>query len=158
MNSQQTLSATLRRSNRIVATLALCLCSVALAATDDFLVPHVDPLQTNARLTLREVVEETFQRYPQGSLIAALEDEHQALSRRSNSLIAGYPLIYLQWIGDRVFNDRGEIQIQTGYQIPVWMWNQRSASRNVAERAEKATGLFAAALKHEIAGLGVCRT
>jgi outer membrane protein TolC len=33
------------------------------------------------------------------------------------------------------------------------MWNQRSASRDVAERAEKATGLFAAALKHEIAGL-----
>jgi len=153
MNSQPALSATPRRLSGIVSTLAMCLCSLSLAATDDFMVPHVDPLQTDARLTLREVVEETFQRYPQGSLIAALEDEHQALNRRSNSLIAGYPLIYLQWIDDRVFNDRGEIQVQTGYQIRIWMWSQRSASRNVAERAEKATGLFAAALTHEIAGL-----
>ncbi|NJD07784.1 MAG: TolC family protein, partial [Methylococcaceae bacterium] len=100
-----------------------------------------------------EVVDATFRQYPQGSLIAALDEEAKALHRRSDSLVAGYPMIYLQWIDDRVMNARGVVQIQTGYQVPFWMWNQRSASRAVAEDADKATSSFAAAVKHEVAGL-----
>jgi outer membrane protein TolC len=68
-------------------------------------------------------------------------------------LIAGYPLIYLQWIDDRALSDRGVVQIQTGYQVPIWMWGQRDASRAVAGEAEKSANLFAQALKHEVAGL-----
>jgi outer membrane protein TolC len=50
-------------------------------------------------------------------------------------------------------SNRGVVQIQTGYQIPFWMWGQRAASRAVADEAEKGAALFAAALKHEVAGL-----
>ncbi len=62
-------------------------------------------------------------------------------------------MIYLQYIDDRYFSNQGIMQIQTGYQIPIWMWGQRSASRAVAEEAEKSANLFAFALKHEVAGL-----
>jgi len=86
-------------------------------------------------------------------MISALEDEAKALHRRSNSLVAGYPMIYLQWIDDRIVTDRGEIQVQTGYQVPIWMWNQRAASRNIAQEADKSVVAFSAALKHEVAGL-----
>lgn len=135
-----------------IASIALAF-TLAAAAEDELQVPHLDPLARDPSLTLSQVIDYTFQQYPQGSLIGALGDEAQALHRRSDSLIAGYPMIFLQWIDDRVMNDRGEVQIQTGYQIPFWMWNQRSASRSVAEGADKATSAFAAAVKHEVAGL-----
>jgi len=122
-------------------------------AGDELLVGHSDPLPYDASLSLRQTVEATFEQYPQGAVIGALKEEAQALSQRSESLIAGYPMLYLQYIDDRAMSDRGVVQIQSGYQIPIWMWNQRSASFKVAEEADKGAVLFAAAIKHEVAGL-----
>ena len=141
--------------SRWLFILFLWLVGTRLSCADEheLLVGHFDPLSIDASLNLKQVVESTFAEYPQGSVIAALQDEAQALQRRTNSLIAGYPMIYLQWIDDRAFTGRGEMQIQTGYQIPIWMWGQRSASRAVAEDAEKSANLFAQAIKHEVAGL-----
>ena len=127
--------------------------AAASARGEETLVDHLDALPYAADLSLRQAVDATFAQYPQGAMIGALQDEAQALVRRSDSLVAGYPMLYLQYIDDRIMSDRGVVQIQSGYQIPFWMWDQRSASRTVAEEAEKGAALFAAALKHEVAGL-----
>lgn len=119
----------------------------------DSLVGHYDALHIDPSLSLREVIETTYAHYPQGAVIGALHAEARALHKRSNSLVAGYPLIYLQWINDGAFNDRGRDEWQTGYQIPVWMWGQRSASRMVARQAEQSAESFAKAIRHEVAGL-----
>jgi outer membrane protein TolC len=133
---------------------ALCLgLWLGCAQGEEVVVGHIDPLPYEASLSLKQVVEATFQHYPQGSMIGAMQDEAESLTRRSESLVAGYPMLYLQYIDDRVMSDRGVVQVQSGYQIPFWMWNQRSASFKVAEEAEKGAALFAAALKHEVAGL-----
>jgi outer membrane protein TolC len=123
------------------------------AAEESLQVGHLDPLPYEVSLSLKHVVDATFEQYPQGSIIGAMQEEAKALNRRSESLVAGYPMLYLQYIDDRPFSDKGVVQVQTGYQIPFWMWNQRSASFHVAAEAEKSAALFAAALKHEVAGL-----
>lgn len=123
------------------------------AADEALLVDHLDPLPYEASLSLKQAVDATFEQYPQGTMIGAMQDEAQALNRRSESLVAGYPMLYLQYIDDRAITNKGLVQVQAGYQIPIWMWNQRSASFHVAEEAEKGAALFAAALKHEVAGL-----
>ncbi|QSA96608.1 TolC family protein [Methylococcus sp. EFPC2] len=139
---------------RVAALIGLCcLFGPVFAAEDLRYVDHYDELRSDPKLSLQQVVDATFQQYPQGAVIAALQDEAQALHRRSDSLVAGYPMVYLQWINDAPFNDRGRNEIQTGYQIPVWMWGQRAASRNVAGEAEKGARRFADAVKHEVAGL-----
>jgi outer membrane protein TolC len=133
---------------------ALCLSLSRVAAGEEALVvDHLDPLPYEATLSLKQTVEATFAQYPQGAVIGAMQEDAQALHRRSDSLVAGYPLIYLQYVDDRIMSNRGVVQIQTGYQIPFWMWGQRAASRAVADEAEKGALLFAAALKHEVAGL-----
>ena len=137
---------------KLLRIIALSLCFGKVEA-EELMVEHLDPLPYDERLSLRQVVEATFEKYPQGSIVSALKDESQALAQRSESLIAGYPAIYLQYIDDRLLSNQGVMQIQSGYQIPIWMWGQRSASRVVAEEAEKSANLFAVALKHEIAGL-----
>jgi cobalt-zinc-cadmium efflux system outer membrane protein len=124
-----------------------------LKLPDEMIVEHYDALPVDESMNLKQVVDATYEKYPQGAIIAALRDEAQALDRRTGSLVAGYPLIYLQWIDDRVFDDRGQVEVQTGYQIPFWMWGQRDASRTVTDKAEKGANLFAQALKHEVAGL-----
>jgi outer membrane protein TolC len=129
------------------------ICTLAGASDGESLVSHFDPLVLDDHLSLHQVIDETFAQYPQGAVIASLQDEAKAWHQRSDSLIAGYPMIYLQYIDDRYMNDRGEVQIQTGYQIPFWMWGQRSASRQVANESEKSAALFSGALKHEVAGL-----
>lgn len=143
---------------RIAMLCAICLalCTTMPLAEEtegELMLGHLDALPFDESLSLKQVVEATYEKYPQGAVIGAMRDEAVALNRRSESLVAGYPLIYLQWIDDRTFNDRGEVQVQTGYQIPVWMWGQREAGRAVANGAQKSANLFAGALKHEIAGL-----
>lgn len=139
--------------SKIIASAVLALWAACAAGEEDLLVEHNDPLLYDEKLSLRQTVETTYERYPQGAMIGAMRDEAQALRRRGESVVAGYPMIYLQWIDDRAFNDRGTVEVQTGYQIPFWMWGQRAAGRAVADQAERGAERFAAALKHEVAGL-----
>jgi outer membrane protein TolC len=112
-----------------------------------------DELNLDERLSLKQVVDATFEKYPQNALVAAFQEEARALDQRSSSWIAGYPLIYLQWIDDTAFSDKGLGDIQTGYQIPLWMWGQKAASQAVADEARKSAEFYAKALRHEVAGL-----
>lgn len=137
----------------VCAAGAACFFAMAPAASEDRIVDHYDELVFDESLTLGQTVEAAFEKYPQSALIAAFENGAKALERRSASWIAGYPSIYLQWIDDKAFAGRGTVQIQTGYQIPVWMWGQRAASKAVAEQAQQSTALLARAIKHEVAGL-----
>ncbi|HYE37286.1 TolC family protein [Methylocaldum sp.] len=130
-----------------------CVFVAASAGSEERLAEHYDTVTFDESLSLTQVVENAFQKYPQSALIAAFEEEAGALERRSASWVAGYPSVYLQWIDDRAIDDRGQIEIQTGYQIPFWMWGQRAASKHVAQEAKQSADLFAQALKHEVAGL-----
>lgn len=124
------------------------------AGAEELLVDHLDDLVIDDRLSLRQVVETTFERYPQQALIAAYQEEARALEQRSSSWIAGYPMIYLQYIDDFLLNQHaGMTEIQTGYQIPLWMWGQKEASEKVTDEARKAAEKYGIALKHELAGL-----
>lgn len=105
------------------------------------------------KLELAKVVEATFERYPRQALITASEEEAKALQTRAASWIAGYPLIYLQWIDDTIISSQGLDEIQTGYQIPVWMWGQKESGQRVADEAVRSTLAFGRAVKHEVAGL-----
>lgn len=114
---------------------------------------HFDTLVVEEGLTLHDVVDLTYQHYPQQAIVQAYQDEVQALEQRSTSWIAGYPMIYLQYIDDSLISNRGISDIQSGYQIPIWMWGQKEASQKVTDQASLAAERYAVALKHEIAGL-----
>lgn len=132
----------------------VCLFAADLSAQPEAtLIDHYDELTLDERLNLKQVVDTTFEKYPQNALIAAFEQEATALENRGASWIAGYPMIYLQWIDASIFNGGGGQNLQTGYQIPFWMWNQRQAGQQVAEQARKSAEFYSRALRHEVAGL-----
>ncbi len=130
----------------------LCLLFLAEARADDLVVEHHDDLAIDDHLSLAQVVDATFSQYPDSVLASAYEEQARALERRTASWIAGYPMFYLQWIDDRTFDRRGRVEVQTGYQVPLWLWKQREASGTLAQEARQYSELFVRALRHEIAG------
>lgn len=120
---------------------------------EEMLSERDDSLTFDPSLSLKEVVDAAYESYPQEVLVAAQHGEAQAWRQRTDTLVAGYPQIYLQYIDDRYFGGPGEVAVQDGYQIPFWMWGQRDAGRAVAHKAEKSAGQYAQALKYEVAGL-----
>ena len=127
---------------------------ISPARSEELLVDHLDDLVIDDRLSLRQVVETTFERYPQQALIAAYQEEARALEQRSSSWIAGYPMIYLQYIDDALLGQKaGLTEVQSGYQVPLWMWGQKAASQKVTDEARKAAEKYGIALKHELSGL-----
>ena len=133
--------------------LGLLATPVVGAAIEGPLLQHKDDLVFDEKMSLRDVVETAFERYPQNELVFALEEEARALNQRSTSYIAGYPMVYLQYINYTNISKNGIDNIQTGYQIPVWMWGQREASQKVADRAQQGTEKYLKAFKHELAGM-----
>ena len=129
--------------------------AVAVSAdAEELMVEHLDELVIDDRLTLRQVVDTTFERYPQNALISAFQEESKALEQRSSSWIAGYPMIYLQYIDDALLGrDDGITNVQSGYQVPLWMWGQKEASQKITEESKQAAERYIIALKHEVAGL-----
>jgi cobalt-zinc-cadmium efflux system outer membrane protein len=132
---------------------AVCLFAAAPVFPQGLLVEHYDELNYDEGLSLKQVIEATFEKYPQSALITAFQEEARALEQRSSSWIAGYPLIYLQWIDDSWSGGHGAGEIQTGYQIPLWMWGQKKASQALADEARQSAEMFIRALRHEVAGL-----
>jgi outer membrane protein, heavy metal efflux system len=135
-----------------ISTLLLLL-GVALPSGAVNLEEHEDTLVVDENLSLRDVIDATYQHYPQQAIVKAYEDEVRALEQRSTSWIAGYPMIYLQYIDDALISNRGISDIQSGYQVPIWMWGQKEASQKVTDQSSVAAERYAVALKHEIAGL-----
>ena len=144
----------MKSNSWIVLAIGLYATTTNCTAADDLLGEHIDTLAFDERMSLAEVVETAFERYPQNQLVYAFDEEAKALNQRSESLIAGYPMIYLQYINYANISKNGGVNnIQTGYQVPVWMWGQKDAGQKVADQAQKGVEKYLNAFKHELAGL-----
>ena len=146
---------TTRLSFRGYLGCCLCLWCLAIAApAEELVIDHADELTLDEGLSLKQVVDITFERYPRNALVAAYQEEAQALEQRSSSWVAGYPMLYLQYIDDALLGaNRGITEVQSGYQVPLWMWGQKDAGQKVADESKQAVERYAAAVKHEVSGL-----
>ena len=140
--------------NRLVKALGkICVTALSTGAFGELTFSDRPVVPYDPALKLPKVIEATFEQYPRQALISASEEEAKALQTRAASWIAGYPLIFLQWIDDTIMSNQGLEEVQTGYQIPVWRWGQREAGQKVADEAARSTMAFGTAVKHEVAGL-----
>jgi hypothetical protein len=72
--------------NRLLITaLTVCLGVSNGLGAEEFLVDHLDELTIDERLSLRQVIDTTFERYPQSALITAFQEESRALEQREFS-------------------------------------------------------------------------
>lgn len=131
--------------------IVIVLVSLTTYAEDEIDFPPAGLLRFDRNLKLHDVVQITYENFPQIALVDAMRQETHALQQRSDSWIPGYPLLYIQ--NNQNIAGDGEGLTQWGYQFPIWRWGQRDASRAISDKSSESTERFAAALKHEVAGL-----
>ncbi|BBL69485.1 TolC family protein [Methylogaea oryzae] len=125
----------------------------ATADSNHAAIEHYDQLISDPGLNLKQLVDIATEVYPKLAVAGAMEEEAGALKRRGDSWMPGYPQLYAQYIDDSLSRDRGIKQVQTGIQMPLWMWGQKAAGQHLAEQAATNAAEFQRALRYEVAGL-----
>ncbi len=119
------------------------------------IVPHFDLITVDPQLTLPEVIDLTLEKYPEGALLPALQQEAEALQRRGDSWLAGAlsAVFYYRnsWANSAV--NTGAPEFQGAIEMPLWNWGQRAAGQQLARDATKAGELQARVIKLQVAGL-----
>lgn len=117
------------------------------------LVQHVDEIEVDPALTLPQLLEQTVDAYPDRLINEALLQQAEAWQTRGDSWFAGSTALALEYADDRVANDLGSRQAAANLEFTIWMWGQRSAAQDVAERTLVSARKQSTALKLEVAHL-----
>ncbi len=128
-------------------------CSVH--ADEQYIVEHRDPITIDSQLSLSELIDLTWQNYPESALLPALKQETEALRQRGDSWVAGALTATFSyrngWVRDAV--GTGAPEIAGAIELPLWNWGQRAAGQRLAQMAEQANTLRSKVFKLRVAGL-----
>lgn len=102
--------------------------------------------------TLRDVLEQAWERTPQGQALKAHQAELMARQRALEVPWAGSPSASLGYRSDRIGQDDGAAEWEAEVGMPIWLPGERSVHRNtlIAEQEAQITDLLARRL--ELAG------
>ena len=122
-------------------------------AEGTYVVDHVDMIHVDPQLSLSDLVTQTFEKYPDYGLIAALYQESEALNDRGSSWISGAPQLLTYYKDDFAGTDTGDYEFDGSIQVPVWNWGQRDAGLQLAEQAEQNAANQTQAIRLVVSGL-----
>lgn len=127
----------------------ICLTGHALAAppADDAIRVAIDP-----RLTLHDVMQQAFERYPRQQVIAPRGEQVDALRRQAGNPLAGPTALVLRHQTDQIGSRDGLTEWEGGVQMPLWLLGQKQARRAVADQAGMGLKALEQALRLEVAG------
>jgi len=112
-----------------------------------------DPLVEDARLSLGDVLDLALSAYPAGAEVDARSGEADAWQARGRSLVAGRPQFTFRYQTDRWGDEFGLTEFESGLQLPLWNWGERSAVRQLGLELDTASAAFLDALRWEVAGV-----
>ena len=122
-------------------------------AKPKYIVDHIDQITIDPQLGLSGLVRQTVEKYPDYALIAAMQNETQALQQRGSRWIAGAAKASMYYRDDFVGSDTGAYELEGTIAVPLWNWGQRSAGLRLAEQAGLSAENKAKAIKLRVAGL-----
>ena len=138
------------KSTIISLIIGLCLSHCVLAASDH---QHTDSLPTSVNLSLREVVEKTYERNPQLDVIQARINHSAALSKSAEGLWSSDPSMNISHYNDELMDSDGLQEWEIGMQLPLWLPGQKVARQKTVKLQRAAINAYEPALKLEIAGI-----
>ncbi len=138
------------KSTIIILIVGLCLSCSVLAASEH---QHETSLPSSANLSLREVVEKTYERNPQLDVIQARLNHSEALSKSAEGLWASDPSMNISHYNDELMDSDGLQEWEIGMQLPLWLPGQKAARQKTVKLQRSAINASEPALKLEIAGI-----
>jgi outer membrane protein TolC len=112
-----------------------------------------DALTPNPKLTLREVLERTFERNPQRHVLQAMDGEVQARYLQARGMLPMTPALSVRHQNDAVGSGRGEREWEAELELPVWLPGQRAARHAVAQESQLELAATRDALMLQLAGV-----
>jgi outer membrane protein, heavy metal efflux system len=146
-----------RRSYRLRPTGTLMLVAVfssltAARAQQPLHVHEHVPVEVDPMLGWSELITATVRAHPQHYELAARAAEAGAWTARAGGWLAGSPSLYVSMLSDRVLDDTGQREYETGIDLPLWRPGQRRAVGDLSEALTGESVAATAALRWEIAG------
>ncbi|MGZ8190920.1 MAG: TolC family protein [Methylococcaceae bacterium] len=130
--------------------ISLSFTSFPCAAQEPIIVPHKDPIEVDASLSLSKIIDLTLEKYPDTAWLNSLEEEAAALRKRGESWTAGASQATVGYQSMYSFRLN---YATASVQVPLWNMGQRDAQKQVSERAEMSSQSQAEAIKLRVAGL-----
>lgn len=110
------------------------------------------PLAVDVTMSLADAVEAAYSVYPSIPEVAARDQEAAAWERRGSSLIAGRPQLLVRYQSDRLGDDFGLEEIESGLQLPIWRPGERRSTRALGAELDAASVALRNVLRWEVAG------
>ncbi len=101
-------------------------------AEPGYIVEHVDEIIIDPQLSLSGLVGQTLEKYPDYSLIVAMQNEANALNKRGNHWFAGATTASMYYKDDFIGTDTGTYEVEGAIEVPLWNWGQRDAGLQLA--------------------------
>jgi outer membrane protein TolC len=105
-----------------------------------------------APATLSAAVEAAWARYPRQKVLAARQEEADALADRAHSPVAGQPDVYARYQTDEAGSRDGLQEMELNLNLPVWRSGQRGAEASVAQASANAVSQSGRASMLVVAG------
>ncbi len=137
----------------IVLLLLLQGFSACVYAESRHIVDHIDPISVEPQLSLSTLISQTVEKYPDYALIAAMQNETEALNQRGSRWIAGAATASMYFRDDFIGSDAGAYELEGVIQVPLWNWGQRAAGLRLAEQAGLSAENKAKSISLQVAGL-----
>ncbi len=122
-------------------------------AEETHIVDHIDIITVDPQLNLADLINQTLEKYPDYALIAAMQQESDALTQRGSRWIAGAPTASIYYKDDFVGSDTGAYELEGAVEVPIWNWGQRDAGLRLAEQAGLSAINKGKAINLQVAGL-----
>jgi cobalt-zinc-cadmium efflux system outer membrane protein len=114
---------------------------------------HEDKLEIIPQLTLRDVLEKTFERNPQQYVLQAMDGEVQARYIHARGILPTSPAVSLRHLNDAIGSGRGEREWEADIELPVWLPGQRSARQTLAKDTQAGLAASREGLMLQVAGV-----
>lgn len=112
----------------------------------------VDPLEISNSITLKDVIEQTYARDPRAELVENYQNNASAYRQLASRPYSAPLSLNVHYQSDRPISDQGLREWEADMNIPLWRWNQRSATKAVGKSYEEYSLAHAAILRLEVAG------
>jgi len=146
---------TRRTRSRLTAIGLLAFGAVCAGPSDDTALHGVKAhpaLAVDTALMLDDVVDATLAHYPSAVEIDARREESLAWRARSRSLTAAPHAATVRYQTDRLQDDLGLREIESGIQLSLWRWGERRSAAGVGRSLGDETDAAERALRLDVTG------
>jgi outer membrane protein, heavy metal efflux system len=114
---------------------------------------HVDDLIVNPALNMQVVLEKTFTRNPNQSVLRSRTAIVESKNILANAMLPHAPAVVVGHQNDSFASNRGEREWQADLELPIWLPNQRNNRYKVADATLANANATRESLKLSVAGM-----